>query len=104
MKMVKVALAGPGGCCAAAVPASAPPTSKKAPAWIEWMQAMTQHSTTNSRPSAGQTAGYRAANEGFALIERRDRGRIPVSGSDRASYLQGLLTNDIAALKAGQGC
>ena len=27
-----------------------------------------------------------------------------MSGSDRASYLQGLLTNDIVALKAGQGC
>ncbi len=31
-------------------------------------------------------------------------GRIVVSGADRASYLQGLLTNDIVALAAGQGC
>ena len=27
-----------------------------------------------------------------------------MSGKDRASYLQGLLTNDINALKAGEGC
>ena len=27
-----------------------------------------------------------------------------ISGADRASYLQGLLTNDIASLKAGTGC
>ena len=27
-----------------------------------------------------------------------------MSGADRAAYLQGLLTNDIAALGAGQGC
>ena len=27
-----------------------------------------------------------------------------VSGADRAAYLQGLLTNDVVALKAGQGC
>ena len=27
-----------------------------------------------------------------------------MSGTDRASYLQGLLTNDVAALEAGQGC
>lgn len=27
-----------------------------------------------------------------------------LSGADRASYLQGLLSNDIVALKAGQGC
>jgi folate-binding Fe-S cluster repair protein YgfZ len=27
-----------------------------------------------------------------------------VSGADRASYLQGLLTNDVVALKPGEGC
>ena len=27
-----------------------------------------------------------------------------MSGADRATYLQGLFTNDIAALRAGQGC
>ena len=32
------------------------------------------------------------------------RGRIVVSGPDRATYLQGLLTNDIVALKPGDGC
>ena len=37
-------------------------------------------------------------------VDRSDRGRIVVSGADRASYLQGLLTNDVVALKAGQGC
>jgi tRNA-modifying protein YgfZ len=35
---------------------------------------------------------------------RRDRGRIVVSGRDRASFLQGLLTNDVLALGAGRGC
>src|ERR671929_2201383 len=47
---------------------------------------------------------YTAARERAAFLDRSDRGRIVVSGSDRASYLQGLLTNDIAALKAGEGC
>lgn len=46
---------------------------------------------------------YRAAREGAALFPR-SRGLILVSGSDRASYLQGLLTNDITALQAGGGC
>ncbi|NOT26104.1 MAG: folate-binding protein YgfZ [Acidobacteria bacterium] len=32
------------------------------------------------------------------------RGAIGVSGRDRASYLQGLLTNDIPALTPGSGC
>ena len=48
--------------------------------------------------------GYQAARRHAALIDRTDRGRIVVSGADRGTYLQGLLTNDIQALRAGQGC
>src|SRR5216117_2618213 len=47
---------------------------------------------------------YAAARRRAAFIDRSDRGRIVVSGKDRASYLQGLLTNDVVALAAGQGC
>ena len=47
---------------------------------------------------------YQAARERSALIDRSDRARLVVSGADRASYLQGLLTNDIVALKPGEGC
>jgi folate-binding protein YgfZ len=50
------------------------------------------------------TESYRAARTGAALVERSDRGRIVVTGADRRSYLQGLLTNDIATLEAGHGC
>jgi folate-binding protein YgfZ len=54
-------------------------------------------------PTVSQAA-YEAARRGAGLIDRSDRGRVVVSGQDRAAYLQGLLTNDIAALKPGQGC
>ena len=47
---------------------------------------------------------YDAARHRSAFVDRSGRGRIVVSGADRASYLQGLLTNDIVAVKAGQGC
>jgi len=47
---------------------------------------------------------YTAAHQRAAIIDRVDRGRIVVSGRDRATYLHGLLTNDITALQAGQGC
>ncbi len=47
---------------------------------------------------------YTAARRRAASIDRSSRGRILLSGADRGSYLQGLLTNDIAALTAGQGC
>jgi len=49
-------------------------------------------------------SAYQAARRGAAFIDRSARGRLVVSGRDRASYLQGLLTNDIPALKAGEGC
>src|SRR5438093_6882471 len=47
---------------------------------------------------------YTAARERAAFLDRSDRGRIVVSGADRASFLQGLLTNDVVALKPGDGC
>lgn len=47
---------------------------------------------------------YRALTAGAGLVERSSRGILRVSGADRRSYLQGLLTNDIAALAPGTGC
>jgi folate-binding protein YgfZ len=47
---------------------------------------------------------YRALREGAGLIDRTDRGRLLLTGSDRRAYLQGLLTNDIIALTPGTGC
>ena len=53
---------------------------------------------------AVSSAAYDAARHRAAFVDRSSRGRIAVSGKDRASYLQGLLTNDVVALKAGEGC
>jgi tRNA-modifying protein YgfZ len=53
---------------------------------------------------AGSSVAYDAARQRAAFVDRSNRGRIVVSGKDRASYLQGLLTNDVVALKAGEGC
>jgi folate-binding protein YgfZ len=50
------------------------------------------------------TSAYQAARRRAAFMERSARGRLLVSGRDRASYLQGLLTNDTVALKTGEGC
>ena len=47
---------------------------------------------------------YRALKEDAGFVRRSDRGRIALSGADRADYLQGLLTNDIVALNDGRGC
>lgn len=48
--------------------------------------------------------GYRALHELAGVGAVAPRGQIALSGSERASYLQGLLTNDIAALTPGSGC
>ena len=47
---------------------------------------------------------YHAARRASVLIDLSSRGRIAVGGDDRASYLQGLLTNDIEAVSSGDGC
>ena len=47
---------------------------------------------------------YRAIRRGAGLLSRTSRGLIAVRGNDRSDYLQGLLTNDIAAVSVGAGC
>lgn len=47
---------------------------------------------------------YRALKNATVIGAVSVRAAIGVSGRDRASYLQGLLTNDIQALTPGSGC
>src|SRR5262245_32211088 len=51
-----------------------------------------------------QHNSYQLARTAAAIVDRSERGWVVVSGADRRSYLHGLLTNDITALQAGQGC
>jgi folate-binding protein YgfZ len=46
--------------------------------------------------------GYRAVTSNGGVVRRADRGVLAVSGADRAAWLQGLLTNDVGALKDGE--
>ena len=50
------------------------------------------------------TADDAAVREGAAIGSISPRAQIAVAGPDRATYLQGLLTNDIQALTEGTGC
>jgi tRNA-modifying protein YgfZ len=47
---------------------------------------------------------YDALTGGAGFLDRSDRGRLRLTGPDRRTYLQGLLTNDIARLGPGSGC
>ena len=42
--------------------------------------------------------------DGAGLVDRARTGRILLTGADRRAYLQGLLTNNIEALRPGTGC
>jgi folate-binding protein YgfZ len=47
---------------------------------------------------------YRALREGAGYLDRSERGKLVVRGSDAAEFLQGQLTNDIEALEPNSGC
>jgi folate-binding protein YgfZ len=48
--------------------------------------------------------GYHALRHDAGLVRRGDRGVLAVTGSDRLTWLQGLLTNDVEALPVGGVC
>ena len=47
---------------------------------------------------------YRAITEACGLVDRSERGKLALSGSDAASFLQGQVSNDVEALAPGSGC
>ena len=48
--------------------------------------------------------GYDAARTSAVVVDRSGEGRLRLTGVDRISWLQGLVTNDVAALQPGEGC
>jgi folate-binding protein YgfZ len=46
--------------------------------------------------------GYEAIRTGAAVVARDDHTLLSVSGADRATWLQGLVTNDVLALAPGE--
>lgn len=81
--------------CAAARPEIGPRNSAAASAAMEArVQSNTGTFFHNTMTSAALSQAYQAARTHAALLPRHG-GRIVVSGRDRATYLQGLLTNDI---------
>jgi folate-binding protein YgfZ len=46
--------------------------------------------------------GYDALLGGSAWVRRTDRGVVRLRGADRVAWLQGLVTNDVSAIAAGQ--
>jgi folate-binding protein YgfZ len=50
------------------------------------------------------TTDYERLREAVGLVDRSARGKLRLTGGEAADYLQGQVTNDVAALAAGSGC
>src|SRR5918999_1779919 len=50
------------------------------------------------------TAEYELATESAGLVDRSDRVKLAIRGSDAAEFLQGQVTNDVERLAPGVGC
>jgi tRNA-modifying protein YgfZ len=49
-------------------------------------------------------AEYGTITEACGLVDRSERGKLALSGSDAKSFMQGQVTNDVEALTPGSGC
>src|SRR5207302_1314384 len=47
---------------------------------------------------------YAAATEGRSLLDRSERGKLALTGTEAKTFLQGQVTNDVEALTPGTGC
>ena len=50
------------------------------------------------------TTEYERLREAAGLVDRSPRGKLRLTGSEAAGYLQGQVTNDVEALLPGGGC
>ena len=50
------------------------------------------------------TSDYELVTESVGLVDRSDRAKFLVRGSEAADFLQGQVSNDVEALEPGSGC
>jgi len=50
------------------------------------------------------TSDYELVTESAGLVDRSDRAKFTVRGSEAADFLQGQVSNDVEALEPGRGC
>lgn len=55
-------------------------------------------------PPAAQTTEYEAAKKACARVDLSARQQLRVTGPDRVSFLQGMVTNEVEKLAVGQSC
>ncbi|MEW5738235.1 MAG: glycine cleavage T C-terminal barrel domain-containing protein [Myxococcota bacterium] len=55
-------------------------------------------------PPAAQSVEYQAARQAAAVLDSSARDVLRVTGEDRASFLHGMVTNDVEGLSVGGSC
>ncbi len=50
------------------------------------------------------TTEYEALTQGVGLVDRSERGKLLLTGSEVKDFLQGQVTNDTLGLREGEGC
>jgi folate-binding protein YgfZ len=65
---------------------------------------MLEGMATTSSINAPPAAEWDAVQEGTALFDRSERGKLALSGPDSAEFLDSLLSNEIRSLEPGSGC
>jgi folate-binding protein YgfZ len=52
----------------------------------------------------GVATAYETLTQGGGLVDRSERGKLALTGSQAKELLSGQVTNDVEALEAGEGC
>jgi tRNA-modifying protein YgfZ len=60
---------------------------------------------TRAQPAAGGVvlSEYRELQSGCGLVDRSERGKLALTGTDAVEFLNGQVTNELADLRAGEG-
>jgi folate-binding protein YgfZ len=51
-----------------------------------------------------EASGYRVITEACGVLDRSERGKLALAGSEAKTFLQGQVSNDIESLSPGTGC
>jgi tRNA-modifying protein YgfZ len=76
---------------------TAPPSAPASAA-----HARTKEASSTAVPVAA-SADYEALTQGCGLVDRSDRGKLALSGTDAVEFLNGQVTNELAGIAPGEG-
>jgi tRNA-modifying protein YgfZ len=67
------------------------------------LESMPTTHTAQDRVAALLAADYAVLRQGCGLVDRSERGKLALTGSDAIEFLDGQVTNELAGLRPGEG-